>query len=141
MQTRSNGKSLLPKTCNLCGKTIRYGRGNKRAIAQGLLADANTHDHDAKSQMHYAHVSGKSRSRKQFATLSQAAWDQMGVKNCKGRRTCCYECHEVILHNIVISEEDFDELAKLFSGKDFEERVVLLNRVFSAGLRQVTPEE
>ena len=62
-------------------------------------------------------------SRHQFSTLSQAAWDLMGVKNPKGSRTCCYECHEVLMHNIVLSEDAFDELGKLFAGKEFEDRV------------------
>ena len=74
-------KRSLSSNCGLCGKKIRYGRGNKKALAQGLAVGANTHDLDAKSEMHYAHVSGKSRSRQQFATLPQSAWDLMGVKN------------------------------------------------------------
>ncbi len=116
------------------------GIGNKRATLQDLVVGANTHDHDAKSEMHYAHVTGKSRSRQQFATLSQAAWDRMGVKNCRGSKTCCYECHEVVLHNLVLSEEAFNALSKLFAGKDFEDRVVLLNKIFATGLRQVGVE-
>jgi len=108
-----------------------------KAIAQGLPVGANTNDLDANSEMHYAHVTGKSRSRRQFSTLSQAAWDSMGVKNVRGSRTCCYECHEVLMHNIVLSEDDFEELGKLFLGKCFEDRVVLLNRIIAAGLREV----
>jgi hypothetical protein len=77
-------KRSLPSTRGLCGKVILYGNGNKKALAQGLPVDVNTHDLDAKSQMHYAHVSGKSRSRKQFTTLFQSAWDLMGVKNHSG---------------------------------------------------------
>lgn len=41
------------------------------------------------------------------------------------------------MHNIVLSEEAFDELSKLFAGKDFEERVVLLSEIFTDGLRRV----
>src|SRR5258708_30091724 len=113
---RATSKKPLPSTCALCRKYIRYGRGNKKALAQGHSAGANTHDLDAKSEMHYAHVSGKSRSRRQFATLPQAAWELMGVKNPKGSRTCCYECHEVLMHNIIIGEEDLDLLSGLFAG-------------------------
>jgi hypothetical protein len=130
-------KPLLASNCGLCGKMIRYGKGNKKAFAQGLATGANTHDLDAKSDMHYAHVSGKSRSRQQFMTLSQGAWDLMGVKNPKGRRTCCYECHEVLMHNIIVGEAALDTLSKVFNGKSFEERAVLLNRIFTGGLRQV----
>jgi len=140
MPTEPTSKLPLASNCGLCGKLIRYGLGNKKAIAQGLTVGANTHDLDAKSEMHYAHVSGKSRSRRQFSTLSQAAWDQMSVKNPKGSRTCCYECHEVLMHNIVLSEDAFDELGKLFAGKEFEDRVVLLNKIFTTGLRQVASD-
>jgi len=41
------------------------------------------------------------------------------------------------MHNIVLSEDDFEELGKLFLGKCFEDRVVLLNRIIAAGLREV----
>ena len=134
---RAKPKKSLPLSCGLCRKPIRYGRGNKKALAQGLPVGANTHDIDAKSEMHYAHVSGKSRSRRQFTTLPQAAWELMGVKNSKGSRTCCYECHEVLMHNIIVGEEDLDLLSELFAGKTFQERAVLLNKIFTAGLRAV----
>jgi hypothetical protein len=130
-------KRTLASSCGLCGKAIRYGRGNKKALAQSLTIGADTHDLDAKSEMHYAHVSGKSRSRKQFTALPQEVWEQMGVQNPKGSRTCCYECHEVLMHNIVVGERDLDLLSGLFAGKSFQDRVVLLNRVFSTGLRAV----
>ena len=130
-------KQPLASSCSLCGKLIRYGRGNKKALAQGLTVGANTHDLDAKSEMHYAHASGKSRSRQQFTTLSQSAWDLMRVKNPRGSRTCCYECHEVLMHNIIVSEEDLDLLSKLFAGKSFQDRAVLLNRILRTGLRLV----
>lgn len=127
-------KQPLASNCSLCGKAIRYGRGNKKALAQGLQVGANTDDLDAKSEMHYAHVSGKSRSRQQFTTLPLSAWDLMGVKNPRGSRTCCYECHEVLMHNIVVGEDDLDVLSKLFAGTSFQDRVVLLNRIFTTGL-------
>jgi len=127
----------LASCCRLCGKAIRYGGGNKLALAQGLPVGANTHDPDAKSEMHYAHVSGKSRSRRQFAALSQDAWGLMGVKNPMGSITCCYECHEVLMHNLIVGEEDLDRLSKLFAGKGFEDRAVLLSRIFATGLRSL----
>jgi hypothetical protein len=130
-------KRSLASSCGLCGKAIRYGRGNKKALAQGLNTGADTHDLDAKSEMHYAHVSGKSRSRKQFTTLPKAVWEQMGVKNPKGSRTCCYECHEVLMHNIIVGESDLDLLSRLLAGKSFQDRAVLLNRVFATGLYAV----
>jgi hypothetical protein len=43
----------------------------------------------------------------------------------------------VLIHNIVLSEEAFDELSKLFPRKDFEDRVVLLNKIFTVGFRQI----
>ena len=58
----------------------------------------------------------------------------MGVKNPRGSRTCCYECHEVLMHNIIIGEEALDMLSELFAGKSFQERTVLLNKIFTTGL-------
>ena len=36
-----------------------------------------------------------------------------------------------------LSEAAFDELSKLFAGKEFEDRVVLLNKIFTTGLHHV----
>jgi hypothetical protein len=41
------------------------------------------------------------------------------------------------MHNIVVGEEDLDMLGNLFAGKSFLERAVLLNRIFTTGLRLV----
>jgi hypothetical protein len=124
----------LPRVCFLCGKSIRYASTNKRAIKQGLPTGANTHDLDAKSEMHYAHATGKSRSRDQFRDLPQPVWDAIGVRDIQGSRICCYECHEVILHNPVLSESQLDRLAALFNGQSFEARVIALNRIIESGL-------
>jgi hypothetical protein len=82
--------------------------------------------------MHYAHV--KKRGRDEFRGITDAGWKKMGVKNPKGSRLVCYECHEVILHNPVLSEDQVDQLAVLFRGKSFEDRVVILNSVIAKGL-------
>jgi hypothetical protein len=65
----------------------------------------------------------------------------MEVKYPKGSRTCCYECHEVLMHNLIVGEEDLDRLSKLFAGKGFEDRAVLLNRIFATGLRSFVAEK
>ncbi len=129
----------LSSTCCLCGQPIRYAATNKTAKNQKLTVGAKTHDHDAKSNMHYGHATGKARSREQFHNLSDAAWNTMGVKKKRGTVTCCYECHEVICHNPVLSESQIERLATIFVGKSFEDRVVLFNRVIEQGLQAMVP--
>jgi hypothetical protein len=88
------------------------------------------------AEMHYAHV--KKGGRSEFKQITEAGWQKMGVKNKKGSRLVCYECHEVILHNPVLSEDQVDQLALLFRGKSFEDRVIILNSVIAKGLAALT---
>ncbi len=60
--------------------------------------------------------------------LSQDAWRRMGVTNPRGSITCCYECHEVLMHNLIVGEEDLDMLSNFFAGKSFQDRAVLLKK-------------
>ncbi len=123
----------LPGKCFLCGETLRYGKNNKLAEEQGLPVGANTNDPNAKSEAHYGHLGG-ARPRPEFKNLSDEAWVEMEVEDRQGSRVLCFECHEVILHNPVLSESQLDRLAALFRGKLFEERVVILNRIIEHGL-------
>ncbi|MBK9278353.1 MAG: hypothetical protein IPM93_09280 [Candidatus Obscuribacter sp.] len=126
----------LPKTCYLCDKTLRYNYKNKAAVTQGLPLTEDTHDLDAKSEAHYGH-NGNKGTRKEFERLSDAAWKAMGVSQKTGSKIMCYECHEVILHNPVLSETQIEKLRVLFRGKSFEARVIQLNQVISAGLEKL----
>jgi hypothetical protein len=126
----------LQTNCAFCGKPLKYNSANLIALAEGLPLTSDTHDPSAKSEMHYAHCGGKN-SRDQFENIADACWQQMGVQHRFGSKVCCFECHEVVLHNPVLSEAQIDQLASLFRGKSFEERVVMLNRVIDAGLRQL----
>src|SRR5262245_43097277 len=123
----------LPQTCALCGKPLRYASNNKKAAIQGLHCGANTHDHDAKSEAHLGHVGG-ARSRDEFRKLSQKAWAEMGVKDPTKSMILCFECHEIVLHNPVLSEGQMARLGILFKGRGLEEKVVLLNRIIEDGL-------
>jgi len=123
----------LATNCFLCEQSLKYNATHKLAIKAGLPLTAFTHDPAAKSKAHYGHVSGK-RARKQFTELSKEAWQKMGVQNNKGFKYLCYECHEVILHNPVLSESQLDELRELFLGQTFEERLIRFNRVIALGL-------
>ncbi|MHC5112575.1 MAG: hypothetical protein ACYTHJ_22170 [Planctomycetota bacterium] len=124
----------LQERCTLCGKVLRYAAINKRAARAGFPVGAQTHDHDAKSEMHYAHTRSSKKSRAQFNNLPDIAWKRMGVKNPQGTELCCYECHEVVSHNPVLSEDNIKQLATHFEGKSFEEKVIIFNQLLSLGL-------
>ncbi|MCX7701181.1 MAG: hypothetical protein N2039_09910 [Gemmataceae bacterium] len=124
----------LERNCYLCDKSLKYNSTNQEAQKEDLPLTDDTHDPAAKSEAHYGHIGGK-RSRKEFAKLSSGAWQKMGVKNPSGSVILCYECHEVVLHNPVFSESQLEMLKKLFSGKSFEDRVIVLNRIIEEGLR------
>lgn len=122
--------------CELCNKELKYNKANHIAKVQGFPLTQDTHDLSAKSEMHYAHC-GRRSSRNQFNNIDEKNWKKMGVENRHGSRICCYECHEVILHNPVFSEWQIKQLARHFKGKSFAERVVILNRVIQMGLEQL----
>lgn len=124
----------LKRKCFLCEKRLKYNTRNQEAKAQGLPLTNDTHDPAAKSEAHYGHIGGN-RSRKEFAVLSKDAWEEMGVKNPRGKMILCYECHEVVLHNPVFSESQLKILKQFFAGKSFEKRVIILNRIFDEGLK------
>jgi len=130
--------TMLPRNCFLCGKPLRYAATNKAAVKQGLPVGANTHDLNAKSEMHYAHC-GQKNSRQQFEDLPDGVWQEMDVADSWGSRLCCYECHEVVCHNPIFSESQMERLATVFQGKAFEERVVILNRIIELGLQGMLP--
>lgn len=125
--------TFLPTNCALCKKRLRYASSNKKAMKQGLPVGAETHDHDAKSKSHFGHMNSK-KSRPQFKSLQSAAWKKMGVKDPNGSLILCFECHEVILHNPVLSETQLDLLSSMFKGKTFDKKVFIFNRVLDAGL-------
>ena len=64
----------------------------------------------------------------------------------------CYECHEELLHNPVLTAKDVDRFARLVAQRDLGEaekpptreklagRIQLLHEVIDAGLRALTSE-
>ena len=130
----------LQKKCCLCDKTLKYNTTNKRAVQQGLPTTDNTHDPDAKSEAHIGHVSG-GRGRPMFSNISFEAWQKMGVDNPEDTIILCYECHEEVLHNPVLSREVMSKLADVFKGKTFEAKVVALNKIIAAGIKAIQREQ
>lgn len=126
----------LQKKCCLCNKTLKYNASNKLAAQQGLPTTDNTHDPDAKSEAHIGHISG-GRGRPMFSNISPTAWQKMGVDNPEDTIILCYECHEEVLHNPVLSREVMTKLADLFKGKSFEAKVVALNEIITAGIEAI----
>lgn len=53
----------------------------------------------------------------------------------------CYECHEVVLHNPVLSESQLDLLSRRFTGRTFEEKVVIFNQIIGRGLAAILGAE
>jgi hypothetical protein len=49
----------------------------------------------------------------------------------------CYECHEEILHNIVMNREMVENLSKVFSEKDKKEKICLFHKALGLGLKQL----
>jgi hypothetical protein len=130
----------LQKKCCLCDKTLKYNATNKHAVKQGLPTTDNTHDPDAKSEAHIGHVSG-GRSRQIFRNVSTTAWQKMGIDSPMDTLILCYECHEEILHNPVLSKELMGKLANIFKGKSFEAKVVALNEIIAAGIEAIQQKQ
>jgi hypothetical protein len=129
----------LTTHCELCGKELKYQKTNKLAEQQGSNTAEGINDKAAKSEAHLCHLAPKT-ARKEFKDIKPEQWEQMGVTDPKATKICCYECHEVVLHNPIFNEEQFFKLCKLFNGKnDLIEKMVILNRIIEAGLNNYNP--
>jgi len=49
----------------------------------------------------------------------------------------CYECHEEVLHNLVLNREIIDKLSKLFEGKDKKTRIIIFHQIFKLGIESI----
>ncbi len=49
----------------------------------------------------------------------------------------CYECHEEVLHNLVLNREIIDKLSKLFEGKDKKTRIMIFHEIIKLGLEAI----
>jgi len=49
-----------------------------------------------------------------------------GIKNKKERANLCYNCHEELIHNIIITPEIIKRIKRIMVGKDIKERIIVL---------------
>jgi hypothetical protein len=49
----------------------------------------------------------------------------------------CYECHEEVLHNLILNREIIDKLSQLFEGKDKKTRIIIFYEIFRMGIETI----
>lgn len=54
--------------------------------------------------------------------------DNFGIKNRNEVANLCYNCHEELIHNIIITPEIIKKLNKKMSKKTIKERIIILHK-------------
>ena len=50
------------------------------------------------------------------------------IKDVNQKLNICYECHEEMIHNIVLSPQAIEKLYKKMKGKNIKERILMLHK-------------
>lgn len=127
--------------CEICGCKLYRTVGEYALPTASGRAQATRHHYVAERFF------GKSPTRNQgsrFSVFETCPWGAQGKTGL-----FCYECHEELLHNPVLLEEDIARLARLVARNGLDEtekpadrlklrgRISLLHDVISAGLSAI----
>ncbi len=111
------------KHCLLCGKQLVEGNpGNKYGTPEGM---------DYISRHHAL----PSRLEKYFSTDELPEF--FGITDSNFRFDFCYECHEEILHNVVVNKSIISDLSTLFNGKSKQEKIKILHNALKEGAKRL----
>ncbi len=111
------------KCCLLCGKQLVEGNpGNKYGTKDGM---------DCISRHHVLPV----RFKEYFSTEETSKL--FGITDSNLQFNFCYECHEEVLHNVVVNEGIIQSLSLLFNDKSKQERISILHDAVKAGVEQL----
>jgi hypothetical protein len=56
------------------------------------------------------------------------------IYNTEGVAVLCYECHEEIIHNIILSDSMIADLSALLAGKDKKTRIKIIHEIVKKGI-------
>lgn len=112
------------ETCDLCGCTLVRTKEYAKDTPEGR-AGATKH--------HYVAERFYGRSANRRGTTRTAIFQKPPFPLEKDCGTFCYECHEEVLHNIVLLPEDIATLSKMLTERGLSERTKPSHRQKVAG--------
>lgn len=134
----------MPETCAICGCRVHRDGEYAQPTVKGR-SHATAHHFVAER---FFGRSANRRATQRVAIFDKCPWDLEGQSTIY-----CYECHEEMIHNPVLSSDDVAALAELVKLRGLNEdaksedrsklaeRIQLLHEVISRGLREVLHEE
>lgn len=111
------------KHCSLCGILLVEGNPNNNYGKQNAM--------DYISRHHAIPV----RFKEYFSEKNLST--NFGITDLNLRFDFCYECHEEVLHNLVVNENIIQSLSKLFHKKSKQEKIRILHEVLKEGVSQL----
>lgn len=137
-------KPTKQERCAICN--CKLNRSGKYGLA-------NTESRAHASKHHYVAERFFGRSANRRGTLRDAVFGEDDWKLAKKTTIYCYECHELLLHNPVLLDQDVENFAQLVKERHLHEddkpenrtllasRIKLLNEVIRAGLTELKQRE
>lgn len=119
-------KEFLKSICQICGKWLQKGnKGNIYGTENGMY-HRSTH-----------HLFPK-RFREYFS--DNDIKDLFQIEEESQKAVLCFECHEEILHNIVLNTFMISDLSTIFWGESKKERIRLFHAIFKRGIEEQLKE-
>ena len=112
--------------CMLCG--IEYSTGAVYATEHGRHSRGRHHLFPRRFEKY-------DMSQEGFAKKLDVETRDLGFVHL------CYECHEELLHNPVLTAKMLDELSHLMRGKNFEDKVIILSHIIELGIKEAKLEK
>ena len=57
-----------------------------------------------------------------------------GITKFNERAEFCYDCHEEMIHNLILNKEILEKLNEKMNGKNLKERIQIFHEIFKKGL-------
>ncbi len=137
----SNRKTRTNERCSLCG--YRLFRGNGKYAGSTPEGRSHATEHHFVAERFF----GRSKSRpgtQRDRIFAACPWGLEGLSD-----VYCYECHELVFHNPVLTPEDVEVFAALVRARGLGEstkpgthrkligRIMLFREIIAAGLASV----
>jgi len=107
-KTKNNSKS-----CKLCGYKLIF-KNERQYGKKGAECHISRHHYFPK------------RFKKYFT--KKEAQKLFGIEDVNQKLDICYECHEEMIHNIVLSPQIIEKIGKKMKGKNIKERILILHK-------------
>ena len=59
---------------------------------------------------------------------------KFGIENLEGKACLCYECHEEMVHNLILNKKMVEQLKPKMINKNIKERIEIFYNIFKSGL-------